>query len=132
VDIPLTDELRAAIEAMPKAQIVYAVTSYGKPWSIDGLGNEFAKWATAAGLPKNCRMHGLKKGGLRRDAEKDFTTQELMAKTGHKSLAQLQVYIDAVDRKKLAESGHQKRIKNTELTNLPPPTLQTRNRKGFK
>jgi len=40
VDIKLTPELKAAIEALPKGQMVYAVNSYGKRWSIDGLGNE--------------------------------------------------------------------------------------------
>lgn len=31
VDIKPTPELKAAIEALPKGQMVYAVNSYGKP-----------------------------------------------------------------------------------------------------
>jgi hypothetical protein len=34
---------------------------------------------TKAGLPKHCRLHGLKKGGMRRLAEDGSTTHELMA-----------------------------------------------------
>jgi len=132
VDIKLTPELSTAIEAMPKSQMVYAVTSYGKPWSIDGLGNEFAKWATAAGLPKNCRMHGLKKGGLRRLAEAHATTHELLSVSGHRTLAMLQVYTEVVDRKKMADSAIEKRIKNDGLANLATPDLQTKARTGGK
>jgi len=66
VDIPLTPELEAACDAMPKKHLTYIVTAYGKPRSVAGLGNDFAKGATAAALPKRCRLHGLKKGGMRR------------------------------------------------------------------
>jgi hypothetical protein len=66
---------------------------------------------TAAGLPNECRLHGLKKGGLRRLAEADATTHELMSVSGHRTLAQLQVYTEDV-RKKLADKAIRKRIKN--------------------
>jgi integrase len=79
VDIPVTPELQAACDAMPKGHLLYVVNSRGRPWSRDGLGNEFAKWATEAGLPANCRLHGLKKGGMRRLAESGLTGHELMA-----------------------------------------------------
>jgi len=129
VNIPLTPELAAAIEAMPKAQMVYAVTSFGKPWSIDGLGNEFAKWATAAGLPKNCRMHGLKKSGLCRLAAAEASTHELQAVSGHRTLAQLQVYTEQADQKRMAESAIKKRIKNDGLQTLPPAACKPKGKK---
>ena len=75
----MTLELQAACDAMPKAHLTYIVTAYGKPRSKYGLGNDFAKWATEAGLPARCRLHGLKKGGLRRGADAGMTTHELMA-----------------------------------------------------
>jgi hypothetical protein len=67
VDIPLTPELEAACNAKPKGHLTYMVTAYGKP--VCRLGNDFAHWAKEAGLPKRCRLHGLKKGGMRRLAE---------------------------------------------------------------
>ena len=70
VDIPISPELQAACSAMPKSHLTYIVTAYGKPRSKYGLGNDFAKWATEAGLPAQCRMHGLKKGGMRRLADR--------------------------------------------------------------
>jgi hypothetical protein len=56
----MTPELRAAIDAMPRAHLTFIVTAYGRPRSKFGLGNDFAKWATEAGLPDHCRLHGLK------------------------------------------------------------------------
>lgn len=54
------------------------IAQYPARWSLgtqQRLVMEFAprervaKWATQAGLPVNCRRHGLKKGGIRRLAE---------------------------------------------------------------
>src|SRR5262245_31961207 len=83
VDIPISAELQAACDAMPKRHLTYIVTVQGKPRSKGGLGNDFAKWAVAAGLPSRCRLHGLKKGGMRRLAEAGATTHMLMAVSGH-------------------------------------------------
>ena len=60
---------------MPRAHLTYIVTAYGKPRSTFGLGNAFAEWATQAGLPPRCRLHGLKKGGMRRLAEAGNNTR---------------------------------------------------------
>jgi hypothetical protein len=57
-----------------------------------------------AGLPAHCRLHGLKKSGMRRGAEKGTTAHELMAFSGHKTLTEVQRYTNAADRKRLAES----------------------------
>ena len=58
VDIPMSPELQTACDAMPKAHLTYIVTAHGKPRSKYGLGNDFAKWVTEAGLPARCRLHG--------------------------------------------------------------------------
>jgi integrase len=123
VDIPISPELQAACDAMPRAHLTYIVTAYGKPRSKYGLGNDFAKWSTQAGLPARCRMHGLKKGGMRRLAEHGNTTHELMAISGHRTLSEVQRYTDDADRKRLATSGMAKRRgqnENSEVTNLSP------------
>ena len=85
VNILISPELQAACHAMPKAHLTYIVTAQGKPRSKYGLGNDFARWATEAGLPPRCRLHGLKKGGMRRFAEDGATTHELMALSGHRT-----------------------------------------------
>jgi integrase len=124
VDLPMTPELQAACDAMPKAHLTYIVTAYGKPRSKYGLGNDFAKWATDAGLPSRCRLHGLKKGGMRRGAEAGMTTHELMAFSGHKTLTMVQHYTNDVDQKRLADSGMAKlrgQSKNANVTNTATP-----------
>jgi len=124
VDIPISPELQAACDAMPKAHLTYIVTVHGKPRSKYGLGNDFAKWATEAGLPAYCRLHGLKKGGMRRLAEAGGTAHELMAISGHKTLSEVQRYTKDADRKKLADSGMAKlqgQSENTDVTNIEPP-----------
>ena len=63
------------MEAMPKSHLTYIVSNYGKPRSKYGLGNDFAKWVTEAGLPSCCRLHGLKKSGMRRWAEAGGTVR---------------------------------------------------------
>lgn len=121
VEIPISPQLQAACDAMPKAHLTYIVTAYGKPRSKYGLGNDFAKWATQAGLPAHCRLHGLKKGGMRRLAEAGSTAHELMAISGHKTLSEVQRYTKDADRKKLADSGMAKlrgQSENTHVTNI--------------
>jgi integrase len=121
VDILMSPELHTACEAMPKAHLTYIVTARGKPRSKAGLSISFAQWATEAGLPAHCRMHGLKKGGMRRFAETGSTAHELMAISGHKTLSEVQRYTDAADKKRLADSAMAKRqsqIVNSKVANL--------------
>ena len=134
VDIPMSPELQAACDAMPKTHLTYIVSAYGKPRSKCGLGNDFAKWATEAGLPARCRLHGLKKSGMRRLAEAGGTAHELMAISGHKTLAEVQRYTKDADRKKLADSGMAKlrgQSENSNVTNIESP-LHKRGSKFFK
>ena len=133
VDIPMSPELSAACDAMSKAHLTYIVTTYGKPRSKYGLGNDFAKWATEAGLPARCRLHGLKKGGMRRIAEAGGTPHELMAVSGHRTLSEVQRYTADADRKVLADSGMAKlrgQSVNAGVANRVPasgkPGLKTR------
>jgi hypothetical protein len=54
-------------------------------------------------------LHGLKKSALRRLAEVGATAHELMAISGHKTLAETQRYTDAADKTRLANSAMAKR-----------------------
>jgi integrase len=127
VDIPITPELKAAIDAMPRAHLTFIVTAYGRPRSKFGLGTDFAKWAREAGLPDHCRLHGLKKGGMRRGADAGLTTHELMARSGHKTLAEVERYTKEANQKKLADSGEAKlraQRGNGDITNTGAAMIQ--------
>jgi hypothetical protein len=52
-------------------------------------------------LPARCRLHGLKKGGMRRAADAGMTTHELMAISGHKTLSEVQRYTKGAEEKRL-------------------------------
>jgi integrase len=125
VNILMSHELRAACDAMPKTHLTYVVAAFGKPRSKYGLGNDFAKWATEAGLPARCRLHGLKKSGMRRFAEDGATTHELMGLSGHRTLTEVQRYTDDADQQRLADSGMAKKRRGPEgerhVTNIAAP-----------
>jgi integrase len=128
VDIPVTPELQAAMDAMPRAHLTFIVTAAGKPRSKVGLGNDFAKWAREAGLPDRCRLHGLKKAGMRRLAEDGDTAHELMAISGHRTLSEVQRYTKGANNRKLADNGMAKRRGrngNAGVTNTAAPATQT-------
>jgi integrase len=114
--IRVLPELRAAIDAMPKSDaLAFILNDYGKPFaSAAAFGNKFADWCIAAGLKpvtcddgrvRNYRAHGLRKAALTILAQHGATGAELMAVSGHSSLAQVQPYIDAVDQERLADAA---------------------------
>jgi integrase len=129
VSIPVSDELQAACDAMPNAHLTYIVSATGKPRSKFDVGADFAKWAAAAGLPKHCRLHGLKKAGMRRLAEAGGTAHELMALSGHRTLSEVQRYTSAADHKRLAATGAAKLAtrgpdREPEVTNALPQSYK--------
>jgi integrase len=129
VNILVTPELQAACDAMPKGHLTYIITAWGKPRSPHGLGSDVAKWATKAGLPTHCRLHGLKRASMSLLAESGGTPHEVMAISGHKTLSQVQLYTEEADKKVLADAGMAKRMRgrteNEGVANLPAPRAQT-------
>ena len=119
VDIPLLDEVEAAIEAMPKAaHLTFLVTEFGKPFSAAGFGNWFREQCDQAGLPKNSSAHGLRKAGATRLAEHGCTDHEIMAWGGWTTLKEVQRYTRAANRKGLALRAAGKLKAGTEVANL--------------
>ena len=104
--------------------LTFVYTEYGKPHSKKGFGNDFARWVKDAGLPDRCRLHGLKKGGMRQRAEAENTTHELMATSGHKTLAEVERYTREADKKRLAKSGAAK-MRPAQAHRPALPTDQT-------
>ena len=106
--IPLTDELCAAIDACPTKHLTYLHTQKGASRSAKALGGDFRRWCDASGLPKRSTIHGLRKASMRRGAEADLATKELMALSGHKTYAEVQRYTDAADKARLARQAIEK------------------------
>ena len=79
-DVPVMPMLQAAIAAMPPSDhMMFLVTAYGKPFTAAGFGNWFRDICNAAGLPKRCTSHGLRKAAATRAADRGATTTQLMA-----------------------------------------------------
>jgi integrase len=136
VDLPLTRDLHSAIEAMPRGDnLLFVTMADGGAMTPNWLSKCFAEWAVAAGLPAHCRLHGLKKSGLRRLAEAGRTAHQLMAVSGHRSLSEVQRYTEAANRKRLADAalrGRRKRTKREDDYTNTPPELHKQNANPLK
>jgi integrase len=105
VEVPVTDALRAAIDACPSNNWTFLVTSYGQPFTDAGFTNWFRDRCNEAGLPNGLSAHGLRKARSRLIAEKNSSAHAVAAVaavTGHKTLSEVQRYTARYDRRKLA------------------------------
>jgi integrase/recombinase XerD len=118
--IRVLPELQAALDAMPHSDaLAFLLTDYGRPFaSSAAFGNKFADWCNLAGLEpvvcedgktRNYRAHGLRKAALNQLVHAGCTAPEIMAVSGHASLAEVQKYISAVEQDRLAEAAMVKR-----------------------
>ena len=111
--IPVHPALQAIIAEIPKDNLTFLTTQFGKPFTSNGFGNWFRVQCDAAGL-SNCSAHGLRKAAARRLAEAGCTAHEIAAITGHASLKQVSHYTKAVDQKRLATAAMDKAITRTK------------------
>lgn len=103
--IPLHSALRAELEQVPADQVTFLLTEGGRSFSPNGLYNNMVEWARLAGVPKGRSPHGLRKAAAVRLAEAGASSQEIMAITGHTTLAEVERYTRDVAQKRLAESA---------------------------
>ena len=103
--IPMGDELRAAIDAIPADHPTFLTTAKGKPFTAAGFTNWFRDMCNAAGLPKGLSAHGLRKAMCRRLAEAGCSANEIAAISGHKTLREVQRYTEAVDQERMARAA---------------------------
>jgi integrase len=104
INIPIHPALRAVLDCCPKDAFTYLETNAGKSRSPDGLGNYMRRWCDEANLPK-CSSHGLRKAIARRMAEAGSTPHEIMAVTGHSTLAEVTRYTRDANRPMLADEA---------------------------
>ena len=84
------------------------MTQQGAPYTAKGFGNWFHDAVAEAGLPAGRAAHGLRKAACRRLAEAGCSAPQIMAISGHKTLAEAQKYIEAANRAALAVEGMEK------------------------
>jgi len=75
-------------------------TEWGKPFTIDGFSGWMRDAMTEAGLPLDCRPHGLRKTFGRLLADAGASTHDIMAALGHLTLAEAERYTREADRRR--------------------------------
>ena len=99
VPIPVLVEAQAEIDRMPKTQMLFFETP-----SSDAFSQWFRSQCRKVGL-SGCSIHGLRKARARRMAEAGATTHAIAAWGGWETLAEVQHYTKAADRRKLTHAG---------------------------
>ena len=107
VSIPLHPILAECIAKVPAEFATFLQTEHGAQRSASGLGNAMRTWCDDIGLTE-CSSHGLRKACARRLIEAGATPHEMMAVTGHQTLAEAQRYAETFDRSSAADRAMQK------------------------
>jgi integrase len=105
LEIPVHPQLARIIAASESGNLAFLVTNSGAPFSVAGFGNLFRDWCDKAGLPAACSAHGLRKAACRRLAEAGCSAPQIAAINGHKTLAEVQRYVEAANKAKLAQAA---------------------------
>lgn len=100
--IPLHPDLKALLDRLPLTNRTFLMTAHGKPFVAARFTNWFHDMVKEAGLPAGLSPHGLRKATCRCLAEAGCSAHEIMAISGHRSLAEVTRYTVAARRKDLA------------------------------
>ena len=100
VELPLAllPDLARELALHPAKRAFFVTRSNGQPYTVAGFGNAFRDWITAAGLPAECSLHGLRKHGATRLAERGATEWQIMAFLGHESPSEARRYVAKANR----------------------------------
>jgi integrase len=92
--------------------------SYGIRQAVLGesFGRKFKDWYQKANLP-HCSVHGLRHATATRLADRGCTPHEIMAITGHRTLAEVEGYTRTAAQSKLADSAMAKLNRRNEAAN---------------
>jgi integrase len=83
VPVPVTDELKAALDAAPKQSPIMLVNSDGKPWSESGFQGAWGKASMRAGI-RGLTFHDLRGTAVVTLARAGCNEVEIYSITGHK------------------------------------------------
>jgi integrase len=120
LSIPVHPRLAEIIAATKCGHLAFLVTTTGLALSAGGLGKRIREWCDEAGLPQ-CSAHGLRKAACRRLAEIGCSAPEIASISGHKTLKEVQRYIEEADQARLAQAAMRRmtgHTGNTEVANL--------------
>jgi integrase len=103
LEIPVLPALARVLETIPNDAEVFLTTKRSrKPFKLAYFTNWFIQACRRAGLPEGLSIHGLRKALCRRMAEAGCTVNEIMAVSGHTTLACVQIYTKKAERPRMA------------------------------
>ncbi len=109
VELPILSSLQKTIDASEIGNMTLMTTEFGKPFTVNGLGNKMRDWCDAAELFHGT-THGLRKAGATMAAENGATDEELMAIFGWTTKSQTTTYTKKARRKKIAAGAIHKLV----------------------
>jgi integrase len=109
--IPIHEALSRLLASANRNHANILVTAYKRPFSVKGFGNMMSTAIREAGLLGRCKPHGLRKAAARRLAEAGCSASEIMAITGHKTLAEVERYTRAAEQERLARQAMNRQLK---------------------
>jgi enterobacteria phage integrase len=112
LSIPIHASLSRLLVLASRNCATILATAYDKPFSVKGFGNMVSTAIRDAGLPARCKPHGLRKAAARRLAEAGCSASEIMAITGHKTLAEVERYTRAAEQERLARQAIKRQSEN--------------------
>jgi integrase len=123
VELPVRRELQVVLDATPNSHLTFLVTQSGQPYRPHDFSEQFRAWCDAAGLPKRCVAHGLRKAGCRRLAEAGCSANEIAAWSGHRTLREVERYTRAADQRRMARNALAK--ENAGRTGIVKPAARS-------
>ena len=109
LEIPVHPHLPATIDATPTGERTFLVTARGEAFVRNSFSNIIREWCDEAECP-DVSAHGRRKACARRLADIGCSTHEIQAITGDASLAEVERYTKAANRRRLAESAMERLI----------------------
>jgi integrase len=104
LSLPVHPHLLRSVKAGPEDGPAPLNTD-GQPMTKRSISALVARAARAAGLPRDCKTHGLRKAVLTRLADRNASVHEIAAVSGHKSLREVQHYTATANQSLLARSA---------------------------
>jgi integrase len=108
VEMPAT-LVKIIAKTAPIGLKTWLVDGTGKPFKEDTYSHWFRDMVKAAGLPRHCMPHGLRKRAAADFVEAGATSKEAGAVLGHTTLRQIEHYTAKANRTRLAAQAMNKR-----------------------
>jgi integrase len=105
--LPVHPDLKAELDAWkPTATAMTMLTNAdGRPWLPNNLSYHMPAALARLGLPDDLNVHGLRKLAAANLADAGCSTKQIMAVTGHRTLAMVELYTRSADQEALASAA---------------------------